>query len=177
MSIPALSRTASNPRAHRQQDVRLAVRSIASLALLSLLGASSAQAADDKAWIDYRQKLMSSIGSEMGAIGDILKNGLPLIPNIENHASAIAQSSRLIASAFEQKVVAGPTDARPEIWSDTEKFKQAIQKMQSEAELLAAAVGEGNTDQIPARVKALGQSCGGCHESFRKPKEESYKNK
>jgi cytochrome c556 len=32
-------------------------------------------------------------------------------------------------------------------------------------------------DELGARVKALGKSCGGCHETFRKPKEESYKNK
>ena len=26
-------------------------------------------------------------------------------------------------------------------------------------------------------MKALGKSCGGCHKPFRKPKEESFKNK
>jgi len=25
-------------------------------------------------------------------------------------------------------------------------------------------------------MKALGKSCGGCHETFRKPEEESFKN-
>lgn len=177
MSIPALPRSASNEPLRSPSSLPLAIRAIAVFALVALLGASTAQAADDKAWIEYRQKVMSAIGSEMGGIGDILKNGLPLTGNIEYHALAIAQSSSLIAPAFQQKVVAGATDAKAEIWSDPAKFKQAIEKMQSEAELLAAAVGEGNVDQIPGRVKALGQSCGGCHESFRKPKEESYKNK
>ena len=145
--------------------------------LLALLGAGVAQAEDDKAWIEYRQKVMSAIGAEMGGIGDILKNGLPITPSIEYHATAISQSSHLVAPAFKQKVVAGATDAKPEIWSDPAKFQQAIDKMKSEADLLAAAVGEGNMDLVPERVKALGKSCGGCHESFRKPKEESYKNK
>jgi cytochrome c556 len=26
-------------------------------------------------------------------------------------------------------------------------------------------------------VKKLGESCGGCHKPYRKPREESYKNK
>jgi cytochrome c556 len=177
LSIPALSRSASITTVRSHRSIPLAIRAIAAFALFALLGASATQAADDKAWIEYRQKVMSSIGADMGGIGDILKNGLPLTPSIEYHALAIAQSSNLVAPAFQQKVVAGATDAKAEIWSDPAKFKQAIEKMQSEAELLAAAVGEGNVDLIPGRVKALGQACGGCHESFRKPKEESYKNK
>lgn len=164
---------ASMPRpAHRTIPTSL----VATL-LLALLGSGVAQAEDDQAWIEYRQTVMSGIGAQMGGIGDILKNGLPITPSIEYHATSISQSAHLIAPAFKQKVVAGPTDAKAEIWSDPAKFQQAIDKMKSEADLLAAAVGEGNMDLVPGRVKALGQSCGGCHESFRKPKEESYKNK
>jgi cytochrome c556 len=164
---------ASTPRS----TPRLVLAAFVATLLLALLGVGAAQAADDQVWIEYRQTVMSGIGAQMGGIGDILKNGLPLTPNIEYHALAISQSSHLIAPAFKQKVVAGATDAKPEIWSDPVKFQQAIDKMKSEADLLAAAVGEGNMDLVPGRVKALGKSCGGCHESFRKPNEESYKNK
>lgn len=153
------------------------IRALAVVAALVSLGASSAWGADDEAWIKYRQMVMSSIGANMGGIGDILKNGLPVTSNIEYHAMAIATSAMAVAPAFEQKVVAGKTDAKPEIWSDFDHFKEDIDEMREAAEQLAAAVAEGNNDQIGPRVKALGRTCGGCHEDFRKPKEESYKNK
>ena len=142
-----------------------------------LLAASAAQAADDEAWVKYRQTVMSSIGAHMGGIGDILKNGLPLTANIEHHASSLATSAALIAPAFEQRVTEGATDAKPEIWQDPAKYEKAIADFQKEAEALAATVRGGQMDQLGAQVKALGRSCGGCHKSFRKPKEESYKNK
>lgn len=151
--------------------------SLVAVALLAGAGAGSARAADDEVWIKYRQTVMSSIGGNMGGIGDILKNGLPITSNIEFHASAIATESRLIASAFEQKVVDGATDAEAEIWSDPDGFAKATESMREAAEQLSAAIAEGNNDLIGPRVKALGKACGSCHKSFRKPKEESYKNK
>ena len=114
---------------------------------------------------------------KLGAIGDILKNGLPMMSNIGVHARALAESSLLIAPAFEKNISAGATDAKPEIWQQADKFNQSIDEMREAALQLAAAIDEGNTDQLGDRVKALGRTCGSCHKSFRKPKEESYKNK
>jgi cytochrome c556 len=177
LPIPSPSSAPSRSHATPLLEPCRSLCSIALGALLALLASGAAQAADDKAWIDYRQELMESIGDHMAGIGDILKNEMPLIPSIEFHANAIAQSARLIGPAFQHKVVAGPTDAKPEIWSDPVKFEKASAKLQSEAELLAATVAKGPPDAIPKQVKALGEACGGCHKSFRKPKEESYKNK
>lgn len=175
MTIRNAASPSSSP-ARRRSAGRVAMQTLCALALFGLAG-PAAHAADDQVYIDYRQTVMSGVGAHMGGISDILKNGLPLTANIEHHASALAESSKLIAAAFEKKVVAGPTDAKPEIWQQREKFDEGIAKMQSEAEALAATVREGRMDELGARVKALGKSCGGCHETFRKPKEESYKNK
>lgn len=144
---------------------------------LCVLGAGGAAASDDEAWIKYRQKVMSSIGSDMGGIADILKNGLPLIPNIEHHARSIAANALAIEPAFEHRVVAGATDAKPEIWQKREEWRADIEKLRRAADQLAAAAAGNDAAQIGPSVKALGKTCGGCHESFRKPKEESYKNR
>ena len=42
---------------------------------------------------------------------------------------------------------------------------------------LAKISQSGNMEAISAQVKKLGDACGACHKPFRKPKEESYKNK
>ena len=147
------------------------------LVLLVAFASTPALAADDEDFIEYRQSVMDSIGDNMEGISDILKNQLPLVPSIEHHANALADASRLIAPAFQQKVVAGATDAKPEIWQQPDKFAEAARLMGTEAEALAAAVKAGKTAELGERVKALGKACGGCHQNFRKPKEESYKNR
>jgi cytochrome c556 len=177
LSIPTSSPRTTFPVLLRPRVARALGGGLATLACAVLLAPAAARAADDEAWIKYRQTVMSGIGANMGGIGDILKNGLPLTASIEHHANALVVSSHLIAPAFQQKVVAGATDAKPEVWSQPEKFEEAIAEMQAKAEALAKTVHDGRMDELGAAVKALGKSCGGCHDTFRKPKEESYKNK
>lgn len=148
---------------------------IAALAL-----AASASTADthesDTARIEYRQSVMSIIGTNMGAIGDIMKNRLALPGAIANHANQMADAAALVAPAFRKKLTEGATDAKPEIWDDWAKFEKAIAKYEAAARDLAAAASSDDASQVGPKMRALGRSCGGCHKPFRKPKEESYKN-
>lgn len=138
---------------------------------------SQAQAATDQPSIEYRQLVMGSIGSNMGAIGGIMKNQLALPGAIANHARQMADAAKLIAPAFKQKVTAGKTDAQPEIWTDWAKFEAAAADYEKAATNLATAANGSDPTAVGLAVRALGESCGGCHDSFRKPKEESYKNR
>ncbi len=152
---------------------------VVGLALCVLLSQSPAHAqapeTSDEGTLKYRQKLMSGVGADMGAIGDILKYGLPLQSHIVAHARMLSQRADLVAAAFERNVSAGPTDAKPEIWSKPEEFRQLTQDMKAEAGKLAEIAASGDAAAIGRQVKALGDACGSCHDSFRKPKEESYK--
>lgn len=151
-----------------------ATSTIASFAL-----ANPVQAEDhdgDVPIVEYRQTVMEIIGSNMGAIGDILKNRLVLPGHVAVHAGQIAQSSQLVAAAFKQNVASNATDAKPEIWRDWAKFDSAIADLERAARELETVTAKGDAAQIGSAVKALGKSCGGCHKQFRKPKEESFKN-
>lgn len=141
------------------------------------IAVASAQAPSDEAMIMYRQKIMSSNGASMGAIGDIMKNKLPFQAHIVMHAQDIQAMSTLIADAFKHKAAEGKTDAKPEIWPEWEKFTAAAKALQEESGKLAQVAGSGDTEAISAQVKKLGDACGNCHKPYRKPKEESYKNK
>ena len=149
----------------------------AGLALVAPLSAVAQGAANEQAVIEYRQLVMGAVGSNMGAIGGILKNQLALPGAISNHAQQMADAAKLMGPAFKQKVTAGKTDAKPEIWSDWAKFEKAIADYEQAASKLAAVAKGSDPAATGAAVKALGESCGGCHESFRKPKEQSYKNR
>ena len=135
------------------------------------------QAQDNEAFVQYRQKVMMSNGANMGAIGDILKNKLPYQSNITVHAQEIQRMSTLIPDAFKKDIAAGKTDAKPEIWKEWEKFTAAANDMGMEAAELVKVSQSGNMEAISAQVKKLGDACGNCHKPYRKPKEESYKNK
>ena len=96
---------------------------------------------------------------------------------VANHAGQMAEAAALIAPAFEKSIRDGATDARPEIWTDWAGFEEAIAGYEAAARNLATAASEGNPGQIGSAMRALGKSCGSCHKPFRKPKEESYKNR
>jgi len=132
-------------------------------------------AATDQAYLNYRQKLMKSMGAHMGAIGDILKYKLPQQDHIVNHARSLSLNSELIAEAFKKKITQGKTDATPKIWQEWQKFMEAAEKMGVESRALARVAQKGDLRASMMQVKKLGKSCGGCHKPYRKPKEERFK--
>ena len=156
---------------HLRQSVKTLLLVLVCLAM----PLASVQAQSDEAAIGYRQKVMQSVGANMGATGDILKNKLPQQGNIVHHAYQIQSASQLIASAFKQQVTAGKTDAKEEVWKDWDKFVAAAKELEEESGKLATVAQSGDMAAIDAQVKAVGKSCGDCHKPFRKPKEESYK--
>lgn len=143
-------------------------------------GAARAQTADpkaDEAALKYRQSLMEAIGGDMAAIGDILKYRMNLPGHVAAHADSMASHAKLISAAFERKVTAGPTDAEPAIWEKPDEFAQKVKDFETESAKLAEVARGSDPAALGAQVKAVGKSCGGCHDSFRKPKEESFKRK
>lgn len=145
--------------------------------LAALVVAAPARAADDDVYIEYRQTLMKGVGADMGAISDILKHGLPFTANIAIHANRLENAAQLIPSAFERKTADVATDAKPEIWAKPDEFEEAIEGFARAADALEDAADDGDPAQIQAAFKGLGKACGDCHKPFRRPKEESYKNR
>jgi cytochrome c556 len=137
---------------------------------------TGAQAQNDEAFVQYRQKVMSSQGASMGAINDTLKNKLPYQDHIAVHARDIAATSALIGEAFKKEITEGKTDAKPEIWKEWEKFLAAAEALEKESNALAEVAKSGDMEAIAAQVKKVGGACGDCHKPYRKPKEQSYKN-
>ena len=139
------------------------------------LVASDASAQSEEAYIGYRQTLMGGIGSEMGAMSDILKYGLPLTASLQGHARAMAALADLVPAAFQHKVTEGRTDAKAAIWADAPAFEKAGADFVAATAKLVEVAGGGDTGAIGAQLQAVGKTCGGCHKQFRKPKEESFK--
>ena len=145
--------------------------------LLILSTPSLVVAQGDEAFVAYRQKVMGSLGANMGGIGDIMKYKLPKADgHIEIHARNIHETAKLILDAFEEQVTAGKTDAKPDIWQNWEEFTTKAKALQDASATLTQVAQGGDMKAILPAVKTVGDACKGCHDPFRKPEEESYKN-
>ena len=157
-------------------------RAAAALVAVALLGAGQARAQADAATPDqgalkYRQSLMEAIGGDMGALSNILKYGLAYPGHAVVHAEGLASHAKLVAAAFERKVIDGPTDAEPAIWEKPADFKKAVQAFETETAKLVEVAKAGDPAALGLQLKATGKACGGCHDDYRKPKEESFHRK
>ena len=143
-------------------------------ALAMGLGTSLAQAGPDDS-IMARQIFMKARAKALGPLVAIMKGEAPYDGAVVkaglatmNAAWEVAQKADPFApdSAKGDKV---ETWAKPEVWSDPEGFKAA-----SEADASAMAALAASTDEASFKVAftALGNSCKGCHDKFRRPKDQ-----
>ena len=155
--------------------VRLAALVVAGV-FVALPAALQAGDSDSTGTIRYRQTLMEGIGSDMGAISAILKYDLPLTASIEGHARSMAALAEIVPAAFKDHIVDGPTDSKADIWSNAAGFQKACDDFISATARLVEVSAGGDAGAIGSQLQAVGKTCGGCHEAFRKPKEESFRN-
>jgi cytochrome c556 len=59
------------------------------------------------------------------------------------------------------------SDAKPEIWSQPEKFKAAAGQATQQVGLLAQAARTGDEAAMRSAAGELGKSCKACHDEFR----------
>ena len=146
-------------------------------ALVFVAGAAllEAQATDENV-IQYRQTLMAGHGVSMGSIADMMKYKFGYGPQqVEIHARNLSEYAKLIPEVFENEITAGATDAKPEIWQNWDDFVAKAKALETAAGKLSASAGGGPSAIMP-ELKATGGACRNCHDNYRKPKEESYKN-
>ena len=138
--------------------------------LLAVFCVGLANAQEDEGVVSYRQKLMVSLGTSMGSIGDLLKFKLPYdSKHVAAHANNISNIGKLIGDAFEKEITAS-SDSKPEIWQEWDKFIAAADALtKAGAELAKAAEGESEGAALMSQVRAVGDACKGCHDPYRKP--------
>ena len=76
--------------------------------------------------------------------------------------------SKLPWAAFGEGTDKGETRAKPEIWKESAKYKEAADKMQVEMGKLNVAAKAGNIDALKAAFGPAAASCKACHDNFRK---------
>lgn len=134
--------------------------------LAAVLAASAA--ADDNA-VKYRQHTMEAVGGHMNDLVAIVKGEVDHKDHIAMHASSLAGLARIAPELFGADTKTGAdTKALPKIWEQPDAFKQRLDAFQTAADDLDAAAKGGDMAKIGAAVGAVGKSCKGCHDDFKK---------
>jgi cytochrome c556 len=140
---------------------------LAALLVVSCAGLADAQ--EDEGVVSYRLKLMNALKSSMGGINDMLKFKLPYdSKHVATHASHVSNIGKLIGDAFEKEIT-GDTGAMDKIWQEWDKFIAAADALtKAGADLAKAAEGGSEGAALMGSVRAVGDSCKGCHDPYRR---------
>ena len=138
--------------------------------MVAMAAPASAQFAKPEDAIKYRQSALSVMGTHFGRIGAMVNGRVPYDAKVAaDNTDIVAEMAKLPWAAFGPGTdKGGNTRAKPEIWTDNAKFKEASENMQGEMVKLAAAARTGNLDSIKVAVGATGGACKACHDAFRK---------
>jgi cytochrome c556 len=139
-----------------------------SCGLLSALPAA-AQFAKPEDAIKYRKAAFTVMGTHFGRIGAMANGRVPFDAKVASeNAELVLAMSKLPFDTFGPGTDKGETRAKPEIWTETDKFKAGAAKLQDDALKLSMAAKGGNLDAIKAAFGETGKSCKACHDAYRK---------
>lgn len=138
-------------------------------AAMTLALPASAQFAKPEDAIKYRKASLTVMATHFGRVAAMASGRMPFDAKVAADNAALAETmSKLPWAAFGEGTDKGETRAKPEIWKEQAKFKEAADKMQAEMAKLSVAAKTGNLDTIKAAVGGVGQSCKACHDAYRK---------
>jgi cytochrome c556 len=141
---------------------------LASVATAMALPAS-AQFAKPEDAVKYRKASLTLIGTHFGRVGAMVSGKVPFDAKVAaENVELVAELAKLPWTAFAEGTDKGETRAKPEIWKEAGKFKEASDKFQAETLKLQAAAKTGNLDTLKTAFGATGASCKACHDTFRK---------
>lgn len=146
----------------------LASMAIAGLTVLTSTS-SFAQFAKPEDSIKYRQSALFVMAQHFGRIGAMANGRVPFDAKVAaDNAEIVAEMAKLPWAGFGAGTDKGmPTKAKPEIWTEAGKFKEASDKLGAESVKLVAAAKTGNLDNLKAAFGATAGTCKACHDAYR----------
>ncbi len=130
---------------------------------------AAAQFAKPEDAVKYRKAALTVIGTHFSRVGAMASGRVPFDAKVAaENVELVAEMAKLPWTAFGEGTDKGETRAKPEIWKESGKFKEAADKFQAETVKLQAAAKTGNLDAIKTAFGATGASCKACHDNFRK---------
>lgn len=140
-------------------------------ALVVASGVAVAQAPRSPAdAVQYRHDQFKRIGGAFKTLNEQTRASAPDLAIIRTNVATIAQLAPDLPNWFpaNSAPAAGlQTHAKAEIWSNAPAFATRVHDFQAAVQALSAASAGSDTAAITASVRAVGQTCGSCHNDFR----------
>ena len=114
---------------------------------------------------------MKSVGGQMSSVVAIMKGNV-FSENLGTHIAALAQMAEIVPTVFPEGSGFTKSEALPKIWEQPAEFKKHMDDFVAAARKLGSVGPAGDMAAIGPAVQALGKTCKGCHDDFRKKDEE-----
>lgn len=138
---------------------------------LGFLTAASAAGPKPEEAAKYRHSVFTIIGWNFKPIGAMVKGEVPFdAAAVARHAQYVELMSKTALEGFPKG--SGPdavkhTEAKPEIWTNWDKFETAMNDFQQEAVKLTEVAKGGDEAAIKAQFGKTAETCKACHKEFR----------
>ena len=130
---------------------------------------AAAQFAKPEDAIKYRKASYTVMAAHFGRLGAMANGRVPYDAKLAaENAELVVALAKLPWAAYGEGTDKGETRAKPEIWKEAAKFKEAADKMQAEVGKLNVAAKAGNVEALKAAFGPAAASCKACHDNFRK---------
>ena len=138
------------------------------VALSSLLAVNAFAQAKPDVLVKQRQAAMALQGKYFGPLGGMAAGRVPFdAAVVSRNAGYLEVLAKMPWDGFDASTSGEKSNALPEVFSNTAKFKQAADNLQTEVGKLVTVSKGGNEADTKAAIAAVGKTCGGCHDDFR----------
>jgi cytochrome c556 len=139
-------------------------------AALAIGVAVTAQAQGAADTITKRQEAMKGQGAAMRTLTPMVRGEQPWNQQAAvQAATALNSTAKVIPAVFPAGTgpEAGKTDALPAIWTNKADFDAKAKALEDASARLLQLAQAGDEAGAKAQFPRVGQSCGGCHETYR----------
>ena len=131
-------------------------------------GLAQAQFAKPEDAVKYRKASFTLLAAHFGRLNQMAQGKVPFDAKAAaENADVVAAVAKLPWAAFGEGTDVGETRAKPEVWKQSAKFKEAADKYQAESVKLLAAAKTGKEDAFKTAFTAAAGTCKSCHDDFR----------
>jgi len=119
----------------------------------------------------YRQQTMRQLSSAYRAMEWILRYNAPFDSHLDEQASTLLAASQRLDDIFQlpDPATEGQSGARPDIWSEPERFGRHILGIQREAAGMVELMESTESRQARlSQLDSIRHQCLACHQAFRR---------
>lgn len=146
---------------------RTVVAAAAAIALGAIAGAAFAQAKPD-VLVKQRQAAMTLISKYFGPLGAMAQGKAPFnAQTVQRNADYLAALSQMPWDGFHPSTANEKSRAKPELFKESGKVKELVERFQGEVNKLQTAAKGGDEGAIKSQIGAVGKACGACHDAYR----------